>query len=99
MKRIVLKYPLGIVSHQIINTPSNPIVLSVQEQHGLAHVWIEVDAEGPPYAGKVEFIGALTGQSFEKPPGSIFRGTVLTSGGGFVTHYYELVKGVEESHV
>ncbi len=70
-----------------ISMPANSKILSVQEQHGEAQMWVLVNPEHPNVIRKFKSYG--TGHTIDKQPG-IFRGTFQLKNLGLVFHVFEI---------
>lgn len=64
MSTAIWKYPINHVKRQEIEIPSGSTVLCIQNQNGIACIWVEVfHTDNPTVAREFEIIG--TGDEFE----------------------------------
>lgn len=91
MAKTIWKYPLeaGVIND--VQLPGGAQILSIAEQFGALHMWVEVDRTNSPSWHKVAVIG--TGWANPEIPGFVrkFVGTALLAGGSLVWHVFHFV--------
>lgn len=87
--RTIYKYPLAIVDNaQSIRAPAEARVVHVDNQNERPTLWMEVD-DSRPNERRTFVVVVGTGAPVPAEPAA-HVGTVLTAGGGYVWHVYEV---------
>ena len=82
---IIYKFPLAVVSHQVLFIPAGAEILSVGEQGGEVKLWAKLDVRSQTMRRKI--IIRPTGHEFLEDNG-LFIGTVQVR--DFVWHVFDL---------
>lgn len=87
--KTIYKYQLQITDMQSLKIPANGEILSLQIQHEVPCLWVEVDTNSPDEERNFQFIG--TGHPID-PSGAerCFIGNVQLNAGLLVFHLFEL---------
>lgn len=84
---IIYKYPLEIQDSQIIQMPSQQIILDAAFQNMKLMLWAMVNPENKPEDVVIRIIG--TGHEFQNNYGMLHIKTVHDNINGFVWHIFE----------
>lgn len=87
MSTRILKYTLHERGVALLPLPSRAILLHVDDQDGALQLWVQANPELPL---ETHYFAVLFTGFDEVPPGALYVGTVLSSGGNFVRHVYEV---------
>lgn len=82
----IWKFRLQVADEQIIEMPSNAVVLTVQIQQGAPCLWAMVDRDAPKAVRK--FITHGTGHDVSEAAGQ-YIGSYQLHNGGLVFHVFE----------
>lgn len=87
MYKAVYKYALQTVGRFTIDVPMDARFLHVAVQHGRIQLWALVDPSAPI---EKRAIAVVHTGSVVLPPGAGYLGTVITDGGDYVRHVFDL---------
>lgn len=87
MDKAVYKYTLHPAGRFTIDVPVDARFLHVAVQHGRIQLWALVDPSAPVERRSIAVVH--TG-SIVIPPGAGYLGTVITDGGNYVRHVFDL---------
>jgi len=85
--RIIYKYPLVITDLQTVYLPKGAKILTVQDQHGVACLWVEIETTNDPEQRIIEIVG--TGNKMEEHERKYISTFFQFP---FVWHVYERIK-------
>lgn len=85
----VFKYELPALGQKWLELPRGAQILRVDSQFGVLQVWALVKQDAP--LEKRAFSVVHTG-SLVVPPGAVYIDTVLTDGGSYVRHIFEITE-------
>lgn len=88
MSREIWKYPLSPGCTEI-SMPMDALLLAIQVQHGVAHVWALVNPSEPFTSRKILTFG--TGHPIPDDLSLVFIDTFQLEGGAFVFHAFEQI--------
>jgi len=92
MNTVIHKYPLAIVTEQLLFLPADAELLSAQMQGDALSLWALVDPSQPPEARKIRVYG--TGHLVEDTDDLHYIGTTqmqISGGGALVWHVFEVM--------
>ena len=85
----VFKYTIPVEDYFSLNLPEGAKILTVQEQHGDAHIWALVNPDNPTETRNFRLAG--TGHPIKESPDTLdYIGTFQLAGDSFIGHVFEM---------
>lgn len=87
MNKTICKYPLEILTEQVVQLPLGYCILTVQKQNSLPNIWALVDKE-QKHLVDVKVVIYATGDEFPDDKGLNYQGTFQMLDGMIVYHVF-----------
>lgn len=88
----VFKYTIPVEDYFSLDLPEGAKILTVQEQHGGAQIWVLVNPNNPSEPRNFRLAG--TGHSIKESLGTLdYIGTFQLADGSFIGHLFEIEQG------
>ncbi len=87
--KTIYKYKLEVADRQIVDLPTDAVILSIQTQHNMPVLWAEVDTNSPTKPIIIEMFG--TSHELREGMGTSrqYIATFQMNSGDLVFHAYE----------